>query len=198
MTILAGIVLGSLAVADPATGILKDTGVAGGLVVRIGCDDAGLVAALRANDGYLVQGLDTSAENVAKARERLSDKGPYGKVTARTFDGKNLSYRDNMVNLIVVSDARFRVPNDEIMRVLAPHGVAYTDGKKQVKPRPRELDEWTHYHHDPQGTMVAQDRQEETTQDSSSVAEEVVEQSRCRRLPVLQGSRSSPHLEART
>ena len=157
-TVLAGIVLGSLAVADAATGILKDTGVAGGLVVRIGCDDAGLVAALHANDGYLVQGLDTSAENVGKAREYLSGKGLCGKVSARTFDGKNLPYRDNMVNLVVVSDARFRVPNEEIMRVLAPHGVAYADGKKQVKPRPRELDEWTHYHHDPQGTMVGKDR----------------------------------------
>jgi len=79
-------------------------------------------------------------------------------VSARTFDGRNLPYRDNMVNLIVVSDAACRVPNEEIMRVLAPKGVAYIDGKTQVKPRPPEIDEWTHYHHDPQGTMVGLDQ----------------------------------------
>jgi outer membrane protein assembly factor BamB len=39
--------------------------------------------------------------------------------------------------------------------------VAYTksDGqwKKTVKPWPREIDQWTHFHHDPQGTMVGND-----------------------------------------
>ncbi len=158
VTLFAGIVLGSLAVADPATDILKETGVTGGLVVHIGCGDGTLTAALHAGDGYLVQGLDTSAQNVAKARELISSKGLYGKVTARVFDGRTLPYRDNMVNLVVVSDPKSRVPDAEIMRVLAPLGVAYADGKKQVKPRPRELDEWTHYHHDPQGTMVGLDR----------------------------------------
>ena len=52
--------------------ILKATGVTGGLVVHIACGDGSLTAALRAGDGYLVQGLDTSAESVAKARKYLS------------------------------------------------------------------------------------------------------------------------------
>ena len=158
VTILAGIVLANLAVAEPATDILKDTGVTGGLVVHIGCGDGRLTAALHATDGYLVQGLDTSAENVGKARKYISDRGLYGKVTARGFDGKNLPYRDNMVNLIVVSDPGCRVANAEIIRVLAPKGVVYIGGKKRVKPRPPEIDEWTHYHHDPQGTMVGRDQ----------------------------------------
>jgi len=161
MAVLAGILsilAANLAVAESATDILKGTGVTGGLVVHIGCGDGTLTAALHAGDGYLVQGLDTSAENVAKARKTVSEKGLSGKVTARAFDGKTLPYRDNMVNLIVVSDAACRVPREEMMRVLAPNGVAYTDGKKQVKPRPGEIDEWTHYHHDPQGTMVGLDQ----------------------------------------
>ena len=158
VTILVGMLLGDLAVAGPATDILKETGVTGGLVVHLGCGDGTMTAALHANDGYLVQGLDTSAERVAQARKLLSDKGLYGQVTARTFDGRNLPYRDNMVSLIVVTDPKCGVPNAEIMRVLAPQGVAYVDGKKQVKPRPAEIDEWTHYHRDPQGTMVARDR----------------------------------------
>ncbi len=156
--ILAGILIGQVAAADQATEILKETGVTGGLVVHIGCGDGRLTAALRANDAYLVQGLDTSAETVAKARKRISDMGLCGDVTARAFDGRNLPYRDNMVNLIVVSDAGRGVPNREIMRVLAPKGVAYIGQKRQVKPRPGEIDEWTHYHRDPQGTMVARDQ----------------------------------------
>lgn len=158
VTILVGVFAANLAVADPAADILKETGITGGLVVHIGCGDGTLTAALHANDGYVVQGLDTSAENVAKARKTISDKDLCGQVAVRAFDGGNLPYRDNMVNLIVVSDAECRVPNEEIVRVLAPKGVAYIGGKKQVKPRPPEIDEWTHYHHNPQGTMVGLDQ----------------------------------------
>ncbi|MGB2819870.1 MAG: class I SAM-dependent methyltransferase, partial [Phycisphaerae bacterium] len=158
MAILAGTLVANLAAADPAGEILKETGVTGGLVVHIGCGDGRLTAALRADDGYLVQGLDTSAENVGRARKHISGMGLYGAVTARAFDGRDLPYGDNMVNLVVVSDAKCRVPDGEIMRVLAPKGVAWIDGKKRIKPRPGEIDEWTHYHHDPQGTMVGLDQ----------------------------------------
>ena len=150
--------------------ILRATGVRGGLVVHVGCGDGELTASLRANDGYLVQGLDTSTERVQKTREYISSRGLYGEVTAREFDGKNLPLIDNLVNLLVVSD-RCQVSSDEIMRVLAPNGVALTkepltaessdalDGwKKTTKPWPKDIDEWTHYHHDPQGTMVGKDK----------------------------------------
>ncbi len=173
VTILVCILTANLAAAAPAADILKETGLTGGLIVHIGCGPSAtstgsgqagsgqagtLTAALHANDSFLVQGLDTSAENVAKARKHISGKGLWGKVTARVFDGKNLPYRDNMVNLVVVSDAKSQVPSKEIMRVLAPHGVAYIGGKKQIKPRPSDIGEWTHYHHDPQGTMVGRDK----------------------------------------
>ena len=49
----------------------------------------------------------------------------------------------------------------EIMRVLVPSGVAYVkqaDGwKKSGKPRPDEMDDWTHYLHDPTGNAVSHD-----------------------------------------
>ena len=38
--------------------ILDATGVKGGLIVHIGCGDGRRLAALRANDSYLVHGLD--------------------------------------------------------------------------------------------------------------------------------------------
>ena len=66
-------------IAEQARAILEATGVRGGLVVHLGCGDGRLTATLRANDSYLVHGLDPSEENVAKAREFAKSKG--GRVT---------------------------------------------------------------------------------------------------------------------
>jgi len=154
--------------AEAAKQILDAAGVAGGLVVHVGCGDpstgsgqAGeLTAALRANDSYLVHGLDTDAANVAKAREHIRSLGLYGPVSADVFDGKHLPYIDNLVNLLVSEDLG-KLPMAEVMRVLCPNGVAYVgkDGKavKTVKPRPKEIDEWTHYMHDASNNAVSHD-----------------------------------------
>jgi len=80
----------------------------------------------------------------------------YGKVSVRTFDGKRLPYIDGLVNL-VLADELGGVPMEEIMRVLAPRGVAMIGGKKIVKPWPRQLDEWTHYLYDASGNAVSKD-----------------------------------------
>jgi len=156
LTLLAGLLCAATAWAGPADEVLRATGTTGGLVVCIGCGDGSLLADLAARPGFVVQGLDTSAENVAKARETLAAKGLLGRASARTFDGKTLPYRDDLVNLIV-AEADCAVPREEILRVLAPNGTAWLGGTKTVKPRPADLDEWTHYQHDPQGTMVSRD-----------------------------------------
>ena len=141
--------------------ILRTTGVKGGLVVHIGCGDGRLTAALSANEKYLVHGLDSNADNVDKARAYIRSLGLYGKVSVERFDGHRLGYIDNLVNL-VVSENPGDVPESEVMRVLVPNGVAYIkQGSrwiKTVKPRPKEIDDWTHYLHDPQGTAVGRDR----------------------------------------
>ena len=137
--------------------ILDAAGVKGGLIVHIGCGDGKVTADLRADDSYIVQGLDTDAANVQKARQHIKSLGIYGKVTAETFDGKHLPYVDNLVNLLVVSDGRCRVPHDEVTRVLAPRGVAVINGKKTMKPWPKDIDEWTHFLHGPDNNAVAKD-----------------------------------------
>jgi len=140
--------------------ILDASGVKGGLVVHIGCGDGKLTAALRANDSYLVHGLDTDAANIEKAREHIHALGLYGKVSAEQWGGNRLPYIDNLVNL-VVSEQPIEVPMDEVLRVLVPNGVAYIKKgdtwTKTVKPRPKEIDEWTHYLHDASGNAVAAD-----------------------------------------
>ena len=143
-----------------AADILAATGVQGGLIVHLGCGDGTLTAALRANDSYLVHGLDADPKNVAAARKRIASLGLYGKVSVDRLAGTSLPYIDNLVNLLVASGGG-RVASEEIMRVLAPQGVAYIqrDGKwtKTVKPRPKDIDEWTHYLHDASNNAVSHD-----------------------------------------
>jgi len=140
--------------------ILAAAGVRGGLVVHLGCGDGKLTAALRASASYVVQGLDTDAASVEKARAHIRSLGLYGAVTADRWDGKRLPYADNTLNLVVAS-GQWQVASEEVLRALAPNGVAYLregDGwKKTVKPRPKEMDDWTHYLYDASGNAVSHD-----------------------------------------
>jgi len=140
--------------------ILDATGTAGGLVVHLGSGDGKLTAALRPGDGFLVHGLDADPANVARARRHVRSLGLYGPVSVDRLDGRHLPYVDNTVNL-VVADGLGDVPPEEVIRVLCPNGAAYVKqgGRwtKTVKPRPAEIDEWTHYLHDPTNNAVAHD-----------------------------------------
>ncbi|MDP6542597.1 MAG: PQQ-binding-like beta-propeller repeat protein [Phycisphaerae bacterium] len=161
---MAGLLCIALAVTSASAGsaddILKATGIQGGMVVHLGAGDGKLTAALHANDGFLVQGLDADSANVAKARQTIRDAALYGKVSVSHLSGNALPYIDGLVNLVVAEDLG-KVSMDEVMRVLCPNGVAYVKQggawKKTVKPRPAEMDEWTHYMHGPDGNPVAND-----------------------------------------
>lgn len=143
-----------------AATILEATGVKGGLIVHLGCGDGELTAELCANASYIVQGLDRDAENVTKAREHIASRKLYGKVSINRLVGDGLPYIDNLVNLVVAEDIG-AIPMSEIMRVLAPHGVAYVKKAsrwaKTVKPRPAHISEWTHYLYDAAGNAVSND-----------------------------------------
>ncbi|MBC8874726.1 MAG: PQQ-binding-like beta-propeller repeat protein [Planctomycetes bacterium] len=167
--VLVCILIGSsplaVSAAGPADSILQQAGVRGGVIVHVGCGDGVLTASLRAGDGFLVHGLDTTAANVAAARSHIRELGLYGQVSVDTFDGRTLPYVDNFVNLVVADDLG-QVPMNEVMRVLAPGGVAVTldpdtrNPKPDTlfrKPCPPEIDDWTHYLHDAQGSCVGQD-----------------------------------------
>jgi outer membrane protein assembly factor BamB len=152
--------LGEAAEGDLAREILDATGVKGGLVVHLNCGDGKLAAALHADGRCIVYGLDTRRENVDLARKYIRSRGIYGKVSADLLDGRAIPLIDDTVNLLVAGDMG-DVPMSEVLRVLCPNGTAYVrkSGRweKTVKRRPEELDDWTHYHHDPAGTMVGLD-----------------------------------------
>jgi outer membrane protein assembly factor BamB len=145
---------------EEAKEILEGTRVRGGLVVHLGCGDGRLTAALRAGDAYLVHGLDADPANVARAREHIRAEGLYGPVSADRLAGSRLPYADNTVRLLVADDLG-PVPMAEVLRVLCPGGVASVKrgGRAAMtqKPRPKDLDEWTHGLHGPDNNAVSRD-----------------------------------------
>jgi len=145
------------AVAGSAGELLDEAGVRGGIIVHVGCGEGKLLADLAARDGYLLHGLDTDPAEVDIAREHLMAKGLCPKVSVGLFNGKNLPYIENMVNLLIIDDPRVEIDRDEILRVLVPNGVAIINGKKVVKPVPSNIDEWTHFEHGPDNNAVAAD-----------------------------------------
>ena len=158
--ILLGISSMASAAAPEVQQILATSGVKGGLVAHLGCGDGKLTAALHASDSFLVHGLNADAKNVEAARKHIESLGLYGKVTAERWTGKRLPYADNLVNLLV-AEKLGDVPMNEVLRVLAPLGVACVKSgdqwQKTVKPWPKEIDQWTHYLHDPSNNAVAHD-----------------------------------------
>ena len=163
-TLLVLATLPATASDELATSIFEATGIRGGLVVQVGVGDGKLTAALRPSERYQVHAVDTDAARVQAAREFLLENSDYGPVAVDQFDGERLPYIDNLVNLVVSEDIG-KVSKDEIMRVLAPRGVAYfkangsDDWTELVKAWPDTIDEWTHFLHGPDGNAVAHDEE---------------------------------------
>ncbi len=160
-----------------ASEILAATGVRGGLVVHVGCDDGRLTAALHANSSLIVHGLDSDQDEVTAAREYVRSQGLSGPVAIDHFDGRRLPYVDGLVNLLVLSTHR-DLPVDEIARVLAPRGIVVAAGDSRrfeqspelrvadvqlsgwsayARCVPAEIDEWTHFLHGPDGHVMSND-----------------------------------------
>ncbi len=155
---IACLLLTAAAAPAPAADIAqlaRDSGVAGGIVVHLHCGDGADTASLRLDERFRVHALETDAARVAAARKRLVDAGVYGPVSVYRYDGRHLPYTDDFVNLIVGTAGE--VSEAELLRVLAPGGVALVDGKRIVKPR-EGIDDWNHFLHGPDNNAVADDR----------------------------------------
>ncbi len=137
-------------------GVVQDTGIQGGIVVHLNCGDGKTTAQMVSNNDCFIHGLDKDANNIGKAREYLRSQNLYGKVSVAQYDGKNLPYSDNMINL-VVADHLGDLPIKEVMRVLVPKGVAIVGGKKTIKPWPKEIDTWPQYLNKADNNAVAMD-----------------------------------------
>lgn len=142
--------------------ILDAAAIQGGLIVQLGADDGSLAVALGQSPAFAVQVIDRDPAKVAAARKAIEKAGLYGRVSADVWAGPQLPFVDNVVNLLIVDDAK-AASRDEMLRVLAPNGVllekASQGYKKTVKPRPNDIDQWTHYLHDASNNAVAHDQQ---------------------------------------
>ncbi len=130
--------------------------VEGGLVVCIGADALESVSQDWKRPGCVFHCLVTTDAEVAALRKKIRSAGCHGKVSVARFDGEHLPYINNLVNTTVAS-GKCRVASGELMRVLAPYGVAVVDGKTTTKPYPAEMDEWPQYLHGADNNCVAQD-----------------------------------------
>ncbi|MFT4556654.1 MAG: outer membrane protein assembly factor BamB [Planctomycetaceae bacterium] len=146
--------------ASEAAKLIEQSGIKGGLVVHIGLSDGQLTAALKANSRYQVHGIDRDIAKVNAARSALQKMGVYGEVSVGLLTGERLPYIENLVNLMVIED-RSDVSDAEFLRALTPNGVAFIrngdDWKKVVKPRPNNIDDWSHFLHSASNNAVAQD-----------------------------------------
>jgi len=159
----------------------KTGDLTGPFAVHLHCGDGKQTGELLEREGVVVQGLDTSRKNVEAARRNPAFRTEYGKrITFKWFDGKNLPYIDNCVN-VIRSAGPVAVSPEEILRVLAPGGIAtfraaeapkvseqlatvkrvkrgrYDGHWRLQKLWPSDIDEWTHHMHGPDNNRVSRD-----------------------------------------
>ena len=143
-----------------AAGIVKKTGVGGGLCVVVGCGNVTLALDLAERKTFLVHGIDRNRASVERARSAALEKGLYGRISFEHWTAEHLPYSDNLVALLVSKDPN-SIPNGEAMRVLRPRGALCTRKgavwETTVKPWPQNMDEWTHWLHGPDGNAASRD-----------------------------------------
>lgn len=120
----------------------------GGVVVALDFDDGKFLADLATDGPFLIQGLLKGDERVVAARQAIQRAGVYGKVSCNGYNGRDLPYVDNLVNLLLVNES-CQAPEAELMRVLIPGGRLVTKTpqgwKKRAKPMPDGIDEWNQH-----------------------------------------------------
>lgn len=152
------------AVEPSAADVLKAADIRHGLVVHAGATDGSLAEALAANGSLLVQAIAPDATAEARLRQRFVKAGLHGQVTAgRPNADGSLPFADQVAALVVADrDAAGAPKRDELLRTLRPLGKAYlkSDGKWSVaiKPRPKDIDDWTQYYHDAAMSDLSADR----------------------------------------
>ncbi len=144
-----------------AARIVNLAGVQGGLALHIGCSGISPAVDLAASYPFVVHGLCPDRKLLPELRKAAARRGLAGKVSFSAWQGPGIPFVDNSAKLIVVEDSA-GVSAEEIQRVLAPGGAALLrDGDGFIAKRkvfPRDMDQWTHFLHDPSNNAVAEDR----------------------------------------
>ena len=173
-----------------ANAMARDSGAPGGICVVLGRTDADLAIALAKQGRFVVHALYPDAALRDKARQAIRARGLYGTVSAGIWRGGRLPYTDDLVNIVVADSFhtlfQANLMPQDVVRILAPHGVAYAGVPPNASPEvrsvfsgpktsvgwlgrayrwvevrkrwPPEIDEWPHYLHGADGNPVCDDR----------------------------------------
>ncbi|MBL7187722.1 MAG: PQQ-binding-like beta-propeller repeat protein [Phycisphaerae bacterium] len=133
-----------------------------GLCIVLPGSSESLVKTLGRNaSSATVQLLCRDDEELCALRQSIRALDVYGRISAISWQGASLPYIDDLVN-VIIAPSRSAASPDEVRRVLCPGGSAYVyeDGhwQRETKPWSQDIDEWTHWLHDPSGNAVSGDR----------------------------------------
>lgn len=151
----------SLALSADYTAAVRQSGLSGGLVVALDFSDGPFLSELAMDKRFVVQGLLQSEAELEKARGQIKQKGAYGPVSCDRYNGKDLPYIDNLINVLLCKHT-VGVSKEELLRVLAPGGMLMVEraGKwiSVVKPWPASgMDEWNQFLHGADNNGVSMD-----------------------------------------
>ena len=110
-------------VSKAAGQIIRTSGASGGICAIVGATDTDLALAIAKQGRFVVHCLAPDAKTCDALRKTIRASGPYGTVSADVLNGSQLPYADNLLNIIVTGDD-CRVAKAELLRALAPNGVA--------------------------------------------------------------------------
>ena len=132
----------------------------GGIVVALDFEDGKFIADLATDAPFIIHGLLSDEAQVAAARQAIQKAGVYGKVSCDGYNGADLPYVDALVNVVLCKDT-CKVPEAELLRVLAPDGRLVREGAKgwvkTAKKMPDGLDEWNQFLHSADNNGVSLD-----------------------------------------
>jgi len=158
-TVLSAIIILSPGVSHG--GSLLDTArTSGGLCVVVGAGDHAPALDIAEARPFVVHCLMSDPKAVAVGRKALEAKGHHGRVSLEQWSKSSLPYVDNLVSMIAAVGPS-GVGRSEMLRALRPGGELLVAAKgkwtRTVKPRPAEMDDWTHWRHAPDRNAVSKD-----------------------------------------
>ena len=157
MCVAMGTWVSSICAAEkPSRQFIKNSHCPGGLIVCVNTKDLAEVAQVIDRERFLLHGLYTDKTDLVETQAAISKNGLAGKVTFSLFDGRNIPFVDNAVNLMIGA-GNSKISEGEILRALTPRGKALFHGNVVTKAVPPEIDDWPHNLYDAGNTGVSKD-----------------------------------------
>jgi hypothetical protein len=172
------------AAADSFIAAVEAAGAQPRVAVHLGFKNAEHTVDLASEGIHLIHGISSDKELAAAAKRRLQRENLSERASVIWQDSlRQLPYTENLINLLVVENTPSLLSQGlsvaEIFRVLVPRGVAAFEGTVDpaelsaagftrirsvngwtyaTKPRPAEMDDWSHLNYDASGSRVSGDR----------------------------------------